>query len=142
MMNDVIAQSVQARRFVTLLLSVFARLAMLLAAIGLYGVTSYVTSQRTREIGILMAVGAQRSDVLKLVVSQGMTLAGIGIAAGIVASAGLTRRMSRLLYGVGAKDPYVFAAVAALLASIALAANYIRARRAAKVDPIAALRYE
>ena len=79
---------------------------------------------------------------MKLVVSQGMTLAGIGIAAGIVASAGLTRRMSGLLYGVGAKDPYVFAAVAALLASIALAANYIRARRAAKVDPIAALRYE
>jgi putative ABC transport system permease protein len=141
-MDDVIAQSVQARRFVMLLLSIFAGLAMLLAAIGLYGVTSYVTSQRTQEIGIRMAVGAQRNDVLKLVVSQGMKLSGVGIAAGIAASAGLTHLMSGLLYGVGAKDPYVFAAVATLLASIALAANYIPARRAAKADPIVALRYQ
>ena len=141
-MEDVIASSVQSRRFVMLLLSIFAGLAMLLAAIGLYGVMSYSTLQRTHEIGIRMALGAERDDVLKLVVRQGMVLAGTGIALGVIVSAGLTRLISGLLYGVRAIDPYIFAAVAALLASVALAANYFPARRAAKVEPMAALRYE
>jgi len=141
-MNDVVARSVQSRLFVMLLLSIFAGLAMLLAAIGLYGVMSYSTSLRTHEIGIRMALGAQRHDVLRLVVGQGMKLAGSGIVAGIIASTGLTRLISGLLYGISSRDPYVFAAVAILLASVAVAANYVPARRAAKVDPMVALRYE
>jgi putative ABC transport system permease protein len=141
-MDEVIASSVQPRRFVMQLLSIFAGMAMLLAAIGLYGVMSYSTSQRTHEIGIRMALGAHKTDVVKLVVRQGMTLAIIGIAVGGAASAGLSRLMSRFLYGTGTADPYVFAAVVALLASVALAANYFPARRAAKVDPMVALRYE
>jgi putative ABC transport system permease protein len=141
-MDEVIADSVQSRRFVMQLLSIFAAVAMLLAAIGLYGVMSYSTAQRTREIGIRMAMGAHKHDVVKLVVAQGMTLAFIGILVGGVASVGLTRLISGLLYGVGTMDPYVFAAVAGLLASIALLANYFPARRSAKIDPMAALRYE
>jgi putative ABC transport system permease protein len=141
-MDDVIAGSVQSRRFVMQLLSIFAGMAMLLAAIGLYGVMSYSTSQRTHEIGIRMALGAHKRDVVTLVVTQGMTLAIIGIAVGGAASAGLSRLMSRFLYGTRSADPYVFAAVVALLSSVALAANYFPARRAAKVDPMVALRYE
>jgi putative ABC transport system permease protein len=124
------------------LLSIFAGVAMLLAAIGLYGVMSYSTAQRTREIGIRMALGAHKHDVEKMVVAQGMTLAFIGIIIGGIASVGLNRMISSLLYGVGTGDPYVFAAVAGLLASIALLANYFPARRAAKIDPMVALRYE
>jgi putative ABC transport system permease protein len=141
-MDEVVAESVQSRRFVVQLLSIFAVAAMLLAAIGLYGVMSYSTAQRTREIGIRMALGAHKGDVVKLVVTQGMTLAFIGIVVGGVASVGLVRMISGLLYGVGTLDPYVFASVAGLLASIALLANYFPARRAAKVDPMVALRYE
>jgi putative ABC transport system permease protein len=141
-MDEVIAESVQSRRFVMQLLSIFAAMAMLLAAIGLYGVMSYSTAQRTREIGIRMALGAHRQDVVQLIVAQGMTLALVGIVVGGVASVGLTRTISSMLYGVGAMDAYVFLAVAALLASIALLANYFPARRAAKVDPMVALRYE
>ena len=141
-MDDVIAESVQSRRFVMQLLSIFAAVAMLLAAIGLYGVMSYSTAQRTREIGIRMALGAHKGDVVKLVVAQGMTLASIGIVVGGVASVGLTRMISGLLYGVGTMDPYVFAAVAGLLGSIALLANYFPARRAARIDPAVALRHE
>ncbi len=141
-MEDVIAGSVQSRKFVMSLLSIFAGLAMLLAAIGLYGVMSYAVSQRTHEIGIRMALGAQKSDVLKLVVAQGMGLATLGVLLGAIASIALTRLMSGLLYGVGPRDPFVFAVVAALLGGVALAANYFPARRAAKVDPMVALRYE
>jgi putative ABC transport system permease protein len=141
-MDDVIADSVHSRRFVMQLLSIFAGVAMLLAAIGLYGVMSYSTAQRTREIGIRMALGAHKHDVEKMVVAQGMTLAFIGIIVGGIASVGLNRMISSLLYGVGTGDPYVFAAVAGLLASIALLANYFPARRAAKIDPMVALRYE
>jgi putative ABC transport system permease protein len=141
-MDQVIADSVHSRRFVMQLLSIFAAMAMFLAGIGLYGVMSYSTVQRTREIGIRMALGAHKQDVVKLVVVQGMTLAIIGIVVGGLASLGLTRTMSGLLYGVGTMDPYVFATVAGLLATIALLANYIPARRAAKVDPMVALRYE
>src|SRR5215470_4019736 len=141
-MEQVIADSVQSRRFVMQLLSIFAALAMFLAGIGLYGVMSYSTAQRTREIGIRMALGAHKYDVVKLVVAQGMTLTLIGIVLGIVACVGLTRTISGLLYGVGTMDPYVFAAVAGVLTSISLLANYFPARRAVKVDPMVALRYE
>ncbi|MGA8151829.1 MAG: ABC transporter permease [Terriglobales bacterium] len=141
-MQDVIAQSVLRRRFAMLLLSIFSGLAMLLAGIGLYGVMSYTVSQRTHEIGIRMALGAQKRDVLKLVVGQGMKLAALGVAAGVVASMLLTRLMASLLFGVSARDPFTFGALAVLLAVVALIANYVPARRAAKVDPMVALRYE
>ena len=141
-MQDVIANSVQPRKFSMLLLTIFAALAMLLAAIGLYGVMSYSVAQRTREIGIRMALGARRPDVLALVVKQGMALVLLGIAAGILLSLGMTRLISGMLFGITATDPLTFAGVAALLASVAFLANYLPARRASKVDPMVALRYE
>ena len=141
-MLDVVAESVLPRRFAMLLLSTFSGLAMLLAAIGLYGVMSYTVSQRTHEIGIRMALGAQKGDVLKLIVGQGMGLAGLGVALGVVASLALTRLMSTLLFGVSARDPITFGALAALLVAVALIANYVPARRAMKIDPMVALRCE
>jgi putative ABC transport system permease protein len=141
-MEDVIGESVQRRTFAMLLLAIFAGLAMLLAAIGLYGVMSYSVSQRTREIGVRMALGAQRVDVLKLVVRQGMILVGAGLGMGIVASLAMTGLMSGLLFGISARDPVTFGIVAGLLTVVALAASYLPARRATKVDPMIALRYE
>ena len=133
---------VAPERIAVLLMEIFAGLALNLAAVSLYGVISYSVTQRTQEIGVRMALGAQSQDILSMVVGQGfvLTLAGIGVgAAGALA---LTRLMSGMLYGVEAHDPATFAAVAALVALVALAASYVPARRAAKVDPAVALRYE
>jgi predicted permease len=141
-MEEIVAASLSARRFSMFLLSVFAALALLLSSIGIYGVLSYVVGQRSREMGIRIALGAQRSDVLRLMLGEGMKMALVGVAIGIVAALALTRLMVQMLFGVSATDPLTFAGVAAILAGVALAACYIPARRAMRVDPIVALRYE
>jgi len=124
------------------LLCVFSCAALLLAAVGIYGIVSYSVSRRTHEIGIRLAIGAEPIDVLILILKQGTKLAFMGIAAGIGAALLLTRLMSHLLFGVSATDPLTFAAVAILLGLITLLASYIPARRATRVDPAIALRYE
>jgi putative ABC transport system permease protein len=125
-----------------LLLAIFAAVAAILAAVGIYGVMSYAVSRRAREIGVRMALGAAAPDVLRLVVGEGMSVAIGGAAAGLAAALVLTRLMRSLLYGVGPTDPVTYAAVAVLLLAIALSASYFPARRAARIDPIAALRQE
>ena len=141
-MDEIISDSLARRRFSMILLGVFAALALLLATIGIYGVISYVVGQRTHEIGVRMALGAQRRDIVQLVLAGGGKLAVGGIAAGLVAALGLTRLMASLLYGVGATDPLTFVTVAVLLGLVALVACTIPARRATTVDPMVALRYE
>ena len=125
-----------------LLLSIFATVAMLLAAIGLYGVMSYSVAQRTKEIGIRMALGARRPDVIALVVKQGMALVLTGIVGGGILSLAMTRMIAGMLFGITATDPLTFVGVAALLGVVAFLANYLPARRGASVDPMVALRYE
>jgi putative ABC transport system permease protein len=141
-MDDVVARSLSTARFSMLLLSIFAGLALILSAVGIYGVMAYVVAQRTREMGIRVALGAQAQDVLTLVLRQGGKLALTGVAIGIAAALGLTRLIASLLYGVGAADPATFAGVTLLLLLAALAACYVPARRATRVDPMTALRYE
>jgi putative ABC transport system permease protein len=125
-----------------ILLGVFAAVAMLLAAIGIYGVIAYGVAQRTKEIGIRMALGAQRRDMLSMVLRQGLILVAAGIAIGFIASLGATRLLRTLLYGVAANDFSIYAIVVLLLAGAAFLASYIPARRAMRVDPMVALRYE
>ena len=141
-MGWLITESLASQRFLMILLSVFAALALLLASLGIYGVTSYAVAQRAPEIGLRMALGARRFDILTLILSGGGRLAALGVVVGLAAAFGLTRLMSSLLYGVSAYDPLTFSAVAVLLVMVALTACYIPARRAAKVDPMVALRYE
>jgi len=141
-MQSLIGETLARPRFNMLLLGVFAGTALLLAAIGIYGVIAYSVTQRTREIGIRMALGAQRTQMFGMVLRQSMTLVIIGIAIGFLVALSATRVMATLLYGVGANDLSIYAVVIALLGAAAMLASYIPARRAMRVDPMVALRYE
>ena len=141
-MESIISDSLASQRFSMAVLTIFAALALALASVGIYGVISYLVGQRTQEIGIRIALGANRSDVLRMVLGDGMKMTLIGVAIGIAAAAGLTRLMASLLFGVSARDPLTFLCVAALLTLVALVACYLPARRAMRVDPMVVLRYE
>jgi ABC-type antimicrobial peptide transport system permease subunit len=141
-LDEQISETVASQRFAMILLSIFAGLALVLSAVGVFGVISYLVSQRTREIGVRVALGAQRSDVLRLILSEGARLILFGVAIGLAASLGLTRLLATILFGVRASDPVTLIFVSVILSAVALLACYIPARRATRVDPIVALRYE
>jgi predicted permease len=141
-MNEVIADSLGQRRFAMIVLGAFAAAALLLASLGIYGVISYLVGQRTHEIGVRVALGASRRQILTLVLGHGMKMTLAGEVLGLIAAFGLTRLIRTMLYGVGATDPMTFALIAVLLTLVALVACYIPARRATKVDPLVALRNE
>jgi predicted lysophospholipase L1 biosynthesis ABC-type transport system permease subunit len=141
-MEQIVASLTTRPRFYAALLSAFGAIAGFIAVIGLYGVLSYVVSQRTKEIGVRMALGAQRAAVLKLVLRQGAIIVAIGVVAGIVGAVGLTRYLEGMLFGLGTLDATTFAAVAVAFAAVALAAAYLPARRATAIDPLAALRHD
>jgi len=141
-MESVLSNSVAARRFTLLVFLTFSTAALLLAGIGLYGVVAYGVAERTREFGIRVALGAKRTDVLRLVLTEGTQLVMLGLAAGLVAALAVTRFISSLLFGVSPNDALTFCGVSILLLTVALAASYVPARRATRVDPAVALRYE
>jgi ABC-type antimicrobial peptide transport system permease subunit len=141
-MKEIVSASLTARRFSMILLGCFALVALALAGIGIFGVTAYLVGQKTHEIGLRIALGAQRRDVLELILRQGFRAAIAGAAGGLVAAAGLTRLLGHLLFGVSATDPLTFFAVAAGLLCVAAAACYVPASRATAIDPTAALRRE
>jgi ABC-type antimicrobial peptide transport system permease subunit len=141
-LEQTVAHSIGQKRFSMTLLACFAGIALLLASVGIYGVLSYLVGQRTQEIGVRMALGAQRVHVLRMILSDGARMALIGIGLGLVAAVALTRFMESMLFGVKPTDPLTFLGVSVLLCGIALLACYVPARRAMKVDPIEALRHE
>jgi ABC-type antimicrobial peptide transport system permease subunit len=141
-LEEVISGSIAARRFSMVLLGIFAALAVVLSSIGIYGVISYLVGQRTQEIGTRIALGAQRGDVLRLILGRGFALTLSGVGSGAVLALILSRQMKKIIYGVSPSDPVTFCAVAVLLIAIALLACYVPARRAMRVDPMIALRYE
>jgi putative ABC transport system permease protein len=141
-LEEVIAGSLAARRFSMMLLGIFAALAVMLSSIGIYGVISYLVGQRIQEIGTRIALGAQRGDVVRLILGRGLALTLSGVGSGSVLALILSRQMKKIIYGVSPSDPATFAAVAVLLIAIALLACYVPARRAMRVDPMIALRYE
>jgi putative ABC transport system permease protein len=139
-MEQLLDRSLESRRFSALLLTLFAAVALLLAAIGLYSLLSYAVGMRTHEIGIRVALGAESSELVRMVVAQGLRLAAAGLAIGLAAALALGPLAANLVYGIGSRDPIALLAAAAVLLAIALAACYVPARRAAKLDPVAALR--
>lgn len=141
-MDEVIAQSLAGRRLNLWLLGIFAGVALVLSAAGLYGLISYLVAQRTREMGVRIALGARRKDVLGLVMRQGAGLTGFGIGLGLAGAFAFTRLLESLLYGVSVRDPLTYAGLAVLLSVVALIATWLPARRASRIDPILAIRAE
>ena len=141
-LDDILARSMARESFMLVMLAIAAAVALALGVVGIYGVISYIVSQRTHEIGVRMALGADRRHVRRMVLREGVILAGMGVMIGLVAAVGLTRFMSPLLYGVEATDPVTFGAVAVMLTAIALVASYIPASRASRTDPLVELRFE
>jgi ABC-type antimicrobial peptide transport system permease subunit len=140
--GDYVAAAAKSRRFSLLLLGIFAGVALLMAALGIYGVVSYAVAQRTRETGVRLALGAGMGDILALVLGEGVKRTLLGIAAGLLAALVLSRALRGLLYGVGAMDPYTYGGVIVVLVTVALMASFLPAWRAARLDPLAALRRE
>jgi putative ABC transport system permease protein len=141
-MERVMADSITPQRFSLLLIGIFAALALVLATAGIYGVISYTAGQRTHEIGVRVAMGARSVDVIKLVLTQALRLVAVGVILGLAGAMALTQVLERFLYGVKPGDPVTLIAVSFLLAAVAVAASYIPARRASRVDPVEALRYQ
>jgi ABC-type antimicrobial peptide transport system permease subunit len=139
---EVLSGSMARTSFSLIMLAIAAGVALILGSIGIYGVISYVVSQRTRELGVRLALGAEAGDVRRMVLKQGFLLAGAGVVIGLVAAVGLTRLMGALLYGVDPIDPLTFGTVAISLTGVALLASYVPARRASRVDPVVAIRFE
>ena len=141
-MEQLVSDSMAQRRFSMFLFGIFAAVALVLASVGLSGVMAYSVTQRTHEIGVRMALGASRGQVLRLVVGQGMILSAVGLGLGVAGALAATRLMAKLLFGVGATDPTTFVVIALVLGLVALVASYLPARLATRVDPMIALRYE